>query len=37
MIFRNMNELLAFSQQLFSVMELLIKDVLSTDSFVAGI
>lgn len=29
-----MNELLACSQQLCSAMELLIKDVLSTDSFV---
>lgn len=32
-----MNELLACSQQVFHAMELLIKDILSTDSFVAGI
>lgn len=32
-----MNELLAHSQQLFSAMGLLIKDFLSTDSFVVGI
>lgn len=32
-----MDELLACSQQLFIAMELVIKDVLSTDSFVAGI